>query len=250
MDENYNSYLFRAFRYGEDSITRNVLDSMSANKKLAEPLFALANVLLEAIANGDLQSLQQSFEAISIIVYQWEKLCKNSIYPNLSIPISEETINSIKKLAPFIPEKEQEEFQEIISISPKEGQKVLTIDNFKWLLGIIIPIIFSFVLKYAPDSSQEEQLRLQREQNEIILRIAESLESGSDDNEFEKFLEFFDNRGIVSPESTDIVIVHQETAVEQINILDNTSQSVADSVDSDVQRKNESEGNHSQDSQN
>lgn len=103
--------------------------------------------------------------------------------PDTSLPVEEHTLSSLRVAAPLVPEESREKFAEITAAEPGNGRKILTAENIRWLLGIIIPILFSLFIHYLPDANAEEGLRLQRENNELQ---RESNELQRESNESDK----------------------------------------------------------------
>ena len=109
--------------------------------------------------------------------------------------LSEETAVALQELTPLVPDEEQESFAEIIK--PSKSKKLLSTENVKWLLGILIPMIFTLWLRTLPDKNAEEANQRQAESNAIQQREAELLENGVE--ALQQLLEHLDQSGICVP---------------------------------------------------
>lgn len=108
--------------------------------------------------------------------------------PDAFVQVKEDTLTSLRAATPLIPEESQEKFNEITTIEQGEGWKILTAENIKWLLGIIIPIIVSICLYNLGSKNAEEQLELLSGLNEIGEEIVELLDRNSEES-YEDFPE-------------------------------------------------------------
>lgn len=118
------------------------------------------------------------------------------------LALSNETVTSLQELKPLVPDEQQESFAEIVT--PSKSKKLLSVENIKWLLGILIPMIFSLFLRALPDKDAEEANLLQAESNAILQTDVdlhqEDTELRREEIElFHEFFEYLKENGICIP---------------------------------------------------
>ena len=136
-----------------------------------------------------------------------------------SIPpvvIPEETMESIRKLEPLVPEKERESFEEIVAPSQTGEGNLLTFEKFCALISLIASIVtiiyysYDFSLKVA--ESKQQQAEEDRLQKIVDLREAE-LELAHD------FFEYVKENGISLPGQTGSFVEQVDPSGEQADEL-------------------------------
>lgn len=148
-----------------------------------------------------------------------ETVSPTSIQEIPPVVISEETIESIRKLEPFVPEEERKEFEEIVA--PSEGiEKVITFDNFCTLVSLIAAIISIFYYAQAIatglQSDRQQKLENESQQKEIELR----------EDELEMFREFFEyikENGISLPGQPNGLVEQVEPFNKQVEVLNDSA---------------------------
>ena len=195
----------------------DLLAIQTNTKAIEDSLTTIAsNIVSNSLPSAELLSniLEDMAQAIMQIAQMGHETCHQLAE---SIEIPEGTLEPLRELAPLVPEDKREEFEEIVAPEKAAEKKILTIENIKWLLGIILPILFTFYMNQLPDKTAEEHNQLHREE---IATQQEEIELRKE--EIKLFREFFDyvkENGIGLPEQVDVVPEHVETIDEDVDAL-------------------------------
>ena len=147
-----------------------------------------------------------------------------------SAEITNSALDSLQKLLPLVPEEKREEFGKIVAPEKSKEWKLITAENIKWLLGIIIPILVTIYLHQLPDKNAEESLQLQRE--ELAVKQEENELRRENMELFCEFFDYIKENGIGFSEQI-------STLPEQFDTFENDTDPIGDLVVSDEQRDNQ-----------
>ena len=165
-----------------------------------------------------------------------ETVSPTSIQEIPPVVFSEETIESIRKLEPLVPEKDRESFEEIIAPSQAGKGKFLTFEKFCALVSLIASIVtivyysYDFSLKVA--ESKQQQAEDDQLQKIVDLREAE-LELAHE------FLEYVKENEIFFPGQSDSFAEQANPFGEQPNELIDLGE-----TDRHLDKDNQSESIH------
>lgn len=118
--------------------------------------------------------------SISSMAKQLEEYQFDSLQPEQYISVPKETLEPLREMTKFVPEEKREEFQEIVSDKESKASKILTVENVKWLLGLIIPMLFSLCLFYLPNKNEEKSLQEDQKQTAIMQEQVDSTDRLAD----------------------------------------------------------------------
>lgn len=159
------------------------------------------------------------------------------------IEISNRDFESLQSISPLVPEEKKEEFEKIVAPEKSKERKLITAENIKWLLGIIIPILFSLYQQSFSNKSEEERLQLHRESNDIAREIVEALEQDSEGTGIEKFLQYLDDNGFALMKKNDVVCEQFERIQNCMSVFEEGIDAVDDLVVPNKQGDNQTEQN-------
>lgn len=194
---------------GTAQIMREMMENIILNQQasmygMADALKDVSSCAANALSTGISDSIQMtsniSGALIDSMIQSLLAIAKE--FQNVDYAaIAEETLETFKELEPFVPEKEKEKFKEIVEPPKEKKRKILTAENIKFLVGLIIPMLFSLYMYNLQNKTDEEQLRLKRESNAIEERKAEALEAISSGEAFKQFFDYLKDNGLVLTEA-------------------------------------------------
>ena len=203
-------------------VIEDALITMASN--IAYNSFSSAELRIVNLLEDMVQSLTQITQTSHEAYQQLEE----------SIEIPESTLESLRELSPLVPEEKREEFSEIIAPAKAADRKILTVENLKWLIGIILPI-FLYLL---PDKNAEEHNQLHKDSNEIARETVELLEPDSEEEMVEKFLKYLDDNGFALMKKDEVVYDQLEGIPNCVGALEEDIDAFGDSSILDGQNDN------------
>lgn len=151
-----------------------------------------------------------------------------------TVAIDEETAAALQEVASLVPDGERKNLE--IVIAPAKKEHFLSLENLKWLLGVLVPIIFALLLRTLPDEKAEENIQLQREQNAIEQRENELREA--EVKMLAEFLDYLEQSGVGFPAQVDSVAEDVDTIDEDINAGFDDANTGSDEEDADSENEN------------
>lgn len=243
MEENRN--------LSEMSKLVHTMQDRIADALIQQILFVNASDIFQTISVGVKELFLTQFETSFYVskemqnillenLKQIAKMLTDCYWTGESVEVSIETMESFHKFAPYVPEKEQEEFNKIIAPEKSNQRKILTVENVKWLLGIIIPILFTLYLHQLPDKNAEESLQLQKEQ--IATEQEENALQRESTELLREFFEYIEENGVSFPEQIGPLR-------EQIDAIENDTEVIQNLVVPDAQHEEADDQEENQDLQ-
>lgn len=229
----------KIFRDNYDVISQTLSSFSNAISKLVtiEYSQSLAQVIPQLMSKEYCNSMLESIEVTGAVLTRAAELLIHASNADDSAVLDESTVESLQKVTPLVPEEQQEKFQSIISPKPKEKGKILSIENVKWLLGIVLPILVSLYLHNLPDKNAEKSLRLQETQTESINELSESAAGFSET--FEQFIERLNEEGLNINLNINMIENGNNTALEIVDSADDLVVPDTQNNDADSQGTNQ-----------
>ena len=111
------------------------------------------------------------------------------------VEVSTDTLEMLRELSPLIPENDCEEFDEIISPEKSKERKILTTENFKWLIALILSIVMPLLIHYLDSKPSESELASIQLQEEFLDKFQELIDAIELQND--QSVKFIDEPGIL-----------------------------------------------------
>lgn len=199
----------------------------------------LSSCAANALSTGIMDSIQMTSDISEVLI---DKMIQSLVaiakeFQNVDYAaIAEETLETFRKLEPFVPEGEKEKFKELVEPQQGKERKIFTAENVKWLLGIIIPVLLS------NGSDKTTQVHIEDYYN-IEISVENPQLEGPEEF-FEKILELPDGRKLVLEIKRDGKIEGKNDSVDDSAAQSRDTQNPQHNGDNDCKNNPDQKGHN------